>query len=199
MTDDDLSTTDDNQLAEPGDTHDANGGQPSPPASGARPRAGAGANGRRNGAGPGGQVRSGLAHRRNPALVALGDFAQGTRKMLFRDLLTTFLALASIALALAFALLLSSIGPSSRGAQIPISRVETLAKQHNVKLATLLDHDNRVEIVTRRPAQRIAVGVVCQLGRADRAAAEHASGRVAPPSSSISSPASPRARSLFSS
>ena len=155
MTDDDLSTTDDNQLAEPGDTHDANGGQPSPPASGARPRAGAGANGRRNGAGPGGQVRSGLAHRRNPALVALGDFAQGTRKMLFRDLLTTSLALASIALALAFALLLSSIGPSSRGAQIPISRVETLAKQHNVKLATLLDHDNRVEIVTRRPVSEL--------------------------------------------
>ena len=74
----------------------------------------------------------------------LGDFAQGARKMLFRDKLTSFLALASLALALTFALLLGSIGPSSKGSQIPISRVESLAKQHNISLATLLDHDNRV-------------------------------------------------------
>src|ERR1700679_2249636 len=97
------------------------------------------------------KVRSGLAHRRNPALVVLGDFAQGVRKMLFRDKLTSFLALASLALALTFALLLGSIGPSSKGSQIPISRVESLAKQHNISLATLLDHDNRIEIVMRRP------------------------------------------------
>jgi cell division protease FtsH len=142
--------TDDEQPSE------SDGGQPSvlPPI---EPRQSNGSQGAgRNGAvSPTGQVRSGLAHRRNPALVALGDFAEGTRRLLLRDKLTTFLALASIALALTFALLLGSISPSSRGAQIPISRVETLAKQHNIALATLLDHDNRVEIVTRRPAAQL--------------------------------------------
>jgi cell division protease FtsH len=155
MTDEDLPMTDDDQIAEPSGAHEANGGEPSalPPI--ARPPGGGGPSARRNGAGAAGQVRSGLAHRRNPALVALGDLAQGTRKVLFRDMLTTSLALASIALALAFALLLSSIGPSSKGAQVPISRVEALAQRHNIALATLLDHDNRVEIVTRRPSGQL--------------------------------------------
>src|ERR1700722_7125913 len=145
MTDDDLSMTEDNEIHEPG------GEQPSaPPSHGLPPDNGRGSAGR-NGAGTTGQVRSGLAQRRNPALVVLGDFAQGTRRLLLRDKLTTFLGLASIALALTFALLLGSISPSSKGAQIPISRVESLARNHNVALATLLDHDNRIEIVTRRP------------------------------------------------
>jgi cell division protease FtsH len=109
----------------------------------------------RNGAGAPAKVRSGLAHRRNPALVVLGDFVQGTRKLLFRDKLTSFLVFASLGLALIFALLLGSIGPSSKGAQIPISRVETLAKNHNIALATLLDHDNRVEIITIRPTRQL--------------------------------------------
>jgi cell division protease FtsH len=132
--------------------------------SGAGPSNGTGAKGRNggapNGAGANGasrngtpQVRSGLAHRRSPALVALGDFAQGTRKALFRDKLTSFLVIASICLALAFVLLLSSIGPSSRGAQVPISRVQMLAKEKRIVTAVLLDHDDRVEILTREPVR----------------------------------------------
>jgi cell division protease FtsH len=137
--------TDDDQIPQ------SNGGQPvvSPPPDDARQGA------RRNGAGNPGQVRSGLAHRRNPALVAVGDFGQATRKLLFRDKLTSFLALASLALALTFALLLGSISPSSRGIQIPISHVEALARNHNISAATLLDHDNRVEIATRRPTVQL--------------------------------------------
>jgi cell division protease FtsH len=148
MTDDDLSMTEDDELSEP------SGEEPAalPPLD---PAANGQGGARRNGAGAAGQVRSGLAHRRHPALVALGDFAQGVRKMLLRDKLTTFLGIASLALALTFALLLGSIGPSSRGLQIPISRVETLARQHNVALATLLDHDNRIEVVTRRPSTEL--------------------------------------------
>jgi cell division protease FtsH len=148
MTDEDLSMTeDDDELYEP--SGDQSAAPPLDPA-------GSGQGGaRRNGSGAAGQVRSGLAHRRHPALVVLGDFAQSVRKMLLRDKLTTFLGIASIALALTFALLLGSIGPSSRGLQIPISRVETLARQHNVGLATLLDHDNRIEIVTRRPSAEL--------------------------------------------
>jgi cell division protease FtsH len=139
--------TDDNQASQ------QSGGSPTAPA----PTGGPGSNGRQGAArgGAGGQVRSGLAQRRNPVLVALGDFAQGTQKLLFRDSLTTFLALASITIAVVFALLLGSIGPSSSGTQIPISRVETLAAKHQLASATLLDHDNRVEVVTKLPAQRL--------------------------------------------
>jgi cell division protease FtsH len=158
MTDDDFSMAEEDQTPESAE------GQPSAQAPNGRPpsggREGAVRGGAaRNGAGGSGakasgsgSVRSGLAQRRNPALVVLGDFAQGLRKLVLKDKLSSFLALASLGLALAFALLLGSIGPSSKGAQIPISRVESLARHHNIALATLLDHDNRVEITTRQPA-----------------------------------------------
>jgi cell division protease FtsH len=94
-------------------------------------------------------VRSGLARRRNPVLVTLGDFAQSTRRFLLRDPLSLFLLLASIGLAIAFAALLGDIKPSSRGRQVPISTVERLARQRLISNAVLLDHDNRVELVTR--------------------------------------------------
>ena len=100
------------------------------------------------------RVQSGLANRRNPLLVALGDISQEVRKLLFKDKLTTFLALASIVIAVAFAVLLGSIGPSSSGTQIPISGVEALAHKKNITSATLLDHDNRVEIITKNPVEK---------------------------------------------
>ena len=93
-------------------------------------------------------VRSGLAHRRNPVLVTLGDIASGTRRLVFRDPLALFLLLASIGLALAFALLLGSIKPSSSGRAVPLSTVQKLARQHQIASALLLDHDNRVEVKT---------------------------------------------------
>ncbi len=142
----------------PADTHSPGGPEGAPPSNGTGGAARGG--GAHNGAGRNGasgkganQVRSGLANRRSPALVALGDFAQGTRKLLFRDKLTSFLAIAALCLALAFALLLSSIGPSSSGTQIPISRVQTLAKEKNIVSAVLLDHDSRVELLTRKPSE----------------------------------------------
>ena len=94
-------------------------------------------------------VRSGLARRRNPVLVTLGDFAQGTRRFVLRDPLSLFLLIASIGLAIAFAVLLGDIKPSSRGRPVAISTVERLARQRQIANAVLLDHDNRVEIVTR--------------------------------------------------
>ncbi|HLL91682.1 MAG TPA: cell division protein FtsH, partial [Solirubrobacteraceae bacterium] len=90
-------------------------------------------------------VRSGLARRRNPAIVFLGDFAGGARRLLFRDALALFLLLASIGLAIAFAELLGDIKPSSSGLQVPISTVQTLAGHKQIASAVLLDHDNRVE------------------------------------------------------
>ncbi len=97
-------------------------------------------------------MRSGLARRRNPAFVLLGDIASGTRRMLFRDPLALFLLLACIGLAIAFALLLGSIQPSSSGTPVPLSTVQSLAARHEIAHATLLDHDNRVELRTRSDA-----------------------------------------------
>jgi cell division protease FtsH len=110
---------------------------------------------RPNGRGGGPKVHSGLAHRRNPLLVALEAFAQGIRTLLRREPFTTFLAVAAAGVALAFVLLLSSIGPSSSGTQVPISRVEALAKHKHIASATLLDHDNRVEVITPAPSERL--------------------------------------------
>jgi cell division protease FtsH len=108
----------------------------------------------RNGAPPSARpvVRSGLAHRRNPVLVTLGELAQGTRKIIFRDPIALFLALASIVLALAFSTLLGDIKPASSGTAVPLSAVQTLAKRHDLAAATLLDHDSRVELATSTAA-----------------------------------------------
>ncbi|HST55768.1 MAG TPA: ATP-dependent zinc metalloprotease FtsH [Solirubrobacteraceae bacterium] len=115
--------------------------QPGPPAQGPRPAA--------SGARP--AVRSGLANRRHPALVTLGNVAGATRQLLFKDKLSLFLLSASICLALAFTLLLGSIGPSSSGSQVPISLVGKLAKDKQITAATLLDHDSRVQLSTATP------------------------------------------------
>jgi cell division protease FtsH len=101
------------------------------------------------------QVRSGLAQRRNPVLATAGDLAVGVRRLVFRDKLALFLALATAALAITFFVLLGSIGPSSHGAQLPISRVVALAEHKQIATATLLDHDSRVEI-TLKPATSTA-------------------------------------------
>jgi len=106
-------------------------------------------------------VRSGLAHRRNPVLAALGEFAGGTRRVLLRDPLSLFLLLASIGLAIAFATLLGAIKPGSSGLQVPLSTVQTLAKRHDIQSATVLDHDARVELTTAAIAPAVlANGVI---------------------------------------
>jgi cell division protease FtsH len=99
----------------------------------------------------GGQVRSGLAHKRNPALVTLGDFATGARRVIFRDKIALFLAFASAGLLIAFFSLLGAIGPSSHGSELPISRVLQLAVHKQIATATLYDHDNRVEVTLKKP------------------------------------------------
>jgi cell division protease FtsH len=101
-------------------------------------------------------VRSGLARRRNPVLVVLGDFAGGTRRLLFRDPLALFLLLASIGLAIAFTELLGDIKPSSSGMQVPISTVQTLSGHKQIASAVLLDHDNRVELSTTAKAPPVS-------------------------------------------
>ncbi|HTU80123.1 MAG TPA: ATP-dependent zinc metalloprotease FtsH [Solirubrobacteraceae bacterium] len=101
-------------------------------------------------------VRSGLAHRRNPVLVTLGEIAAGIRRMLLRDPLSVFLLLASIGLAIAFATLLGAIKPSSSGMQVPLSSVQALAARHDIATVQLLDHDDRVELATSAKAPRLS-------------------------------------------
>ena len=138
MTDDDTQPED----AEPGDIN-------SQPANGVAPE-----RVRPSAARP--QVRSGLAHKRNPVLATAGDIAVGVRRLVFRDKLALFLTLASVALAIAFFVLLGSIGPSSHGTELPISRVVSLAEHKQIARATLLDHDSRVEIALKTPTSGTA-------------------------------------------
>ncbi|MFI5004594.1 MAG: ATP-dependent zinc metalloprotease FtsH [Solirubrobacterales bacterium] len=141
--------------------------QPSPHDSSPPPAPGqpsAAGNGRANGR-PGGPVRppvrSGLAKRRSPVLATLGAFAQNVRRVALRDPIALFLLIASIGLAIAFATLLGDIKPSSLGTEVPINTVQTLAKHKDIANALLLDHDNRVEIVTTAAAPRLSpAGVV---------------------------------------
>jgi cell division protease FtsH len=100
----------------------------------------------------GGQVRSGLAHKRNPALVALGDFGSGARRVIFRDKIALFLVVASAGLLITFFSLLGAIGPNTHGSELPISRVLELAVHKQVATATLYDHDNRVEVTLKQSA-----------------------------------------------
>jgi cell division protease FtsH len=120
-------------------------------------------------------VRSGLAQRRSPVLATLGATLQSARRIALRDPIALFLLLASIALAIAFATLLGSIAPSSAGRQVPLSTVHKLAAHRQIATALLLDHDNRVELVTTAKAPPIAAdGAI--LSAAGSAASEAGTG-----------------------
>jgi cell division protease FtsH len=88
-------------------------------------------------------------------LVRAGEIASGVLRLLLRDPLSTFLLIASVGLAVAFATLLGSIQPSSSGTQVPVSTVLKLAKSHEISTAVLLDHDSRVELNTTGTAPRL--------------------------------------------
>jgi cell division protease FtsH len=140
---------------------------PQPPAEHSASGNGVSGNGRSSRLPPGARpaVRSGLAHRRSPVLASLGAAAQSARRIALRDPIALFLLLASIGLAIAFATLLGSIAPSSAGRQVPLSTVHKLATRHQIATALLLDHDNRVELVTAANAPAIAAdGAILAIG-----------------------------------
>ena len=89
-----------------------------------------------------------LARRPNPVLSAARAFGTGAARFLLRDPLSTFLALAAVALSIVFFTFLGDIGPSSRGLDVPLSQVINLSNNKDIRTATLLDHDSRVEVVT---------------------------------------------------
>ena len=113
-------------------------------------------------------VRSGLARRRTPVRDGLVGLVGGVRRLVFRDVLATFLLLASVGLAVTFGVLLGDIKPSSSGLGVPISTVQTLSAHKRIATAVLLDHDDRVELTTTSSApQVLATGALA----AKRAAA----------------------------
>ncbi len=81
----------------------------------------------------------------------LGAFA-GAAGAIFnrlrKDLLSTFLLLSAIALAIIFFNLLGSIQPSSSGERVAISEISAQAKSGDIVNATLLDNDSRVVVNT---------------------------------------------------
>ena len=103
-------------------------------------------------------VSSRLAHRQNPVLAALKEFATTARRIAFRDPLALFLLLVSVALAVTFGVLLGQIKPSSSGMAVPLSTVQKLAKRHEVATAVLLDHDSRVVVMTTAGAPLVSAG-----------------------------------------
>jgi cell division protease FtsH len=64
------------------------------------------------------------------------------------DPLSSFLLLASVALAIAFFALLGSLRPQGEGQQVALTNITTLANSQRVRSAVLLDHDHQVVVQT---------------------------------------------------
>jgi cell division protease FtsH len=69
-------------------------------------------------------------------------------KFLARDLLSTFLLIASIVLLIVFFSLVGSLGAEGTGRQVPLSTVQKLAENTRVREAELLDYDHQVVVTT---------------------------------------------------
>ncbi|HEX3173831.1 MAG TPA: ATP-dependent zinc metalloprotease FtsH [Solirubrobacterales bacterium] len=80
---------------------------------------------------------------------SMGGVAASAGRWLARDPINTVLIVASIGLTILFFTLLGDIQPSSSGTRVPLSRVEKLAKEKQIELATLLDQDSRVVVDTK--------------------------------------------------
>jgi len=133
------------------DDHTPSNSAPEPPPKG----------GSRTPAQPKKQVSSGLARRRNPAVVAITDFLSNVRRIALKDPLSLFLLIASIALAITFASLLGQIKPASSGESVPLSTIQQLARTKQIAAAVILDHDNRVEVTTKSSTPNVTeAGVI---------------------------------------
>ncbi|HEY5976414.1 MAG TPA: ATP-dependent zinc metalloprotease FtsH [Solirubrobacterales bacterium] len=80
---------------------------------------------------------------------AFGDRLRPIGKWLAKDPINTVLIFSSLLLTFLFFNLLGQIQPSSSGESVPLSRINSLAKEKNIDEATLLDQDSRVVILTK--------------------------------------------------
>jgi cell division protease FtsH len=77
-------------------------------------------------------------------------------KFLARDLLSTFLLVASILLLILFLSLVGSLGSEASGTEVPLSTVSHLAKHGQLESAELLDYDHQVVVETDEGSQLYA-------------------------------------------
>ena len=85
--------------------------------------------------------------RRSPARLALGrlgELALALPRTASSDLLSAFLLLASVSLAIAFFALLGSLSPQGQGQQVALTEIASLANAQRIRSANLLDHDHQV-------------------------------------------------------
>ncbi len=92
---------------------------------------------------------------KTPISERIGDGLKAVAKWLIKDPMTTFLLVASIALAIVFFTLLDSIGPDSEGAKVPLSQISVLADDKQIASATLLDQDAQV-VATLKDGRRVS-------------------------------------------
>jgi cell division protease FtsH len=78
------------------------------------------------------------------ALRRVGEVGKTMLRMFTKDPLSSFLLVASVALAIAFFALLGSLRPQGQGQQVALTDVITLASAQHVRSAVLLDHDHQV-------------------------------------------------------
>ncbi|MDO8209332.1 ATP-dependent zinc metalloprotease FtsH [Conexibacter sp. CPCC 206217] len=89
--------------------------------------------------------------RRSPVALALQrvvDAIAPIGRFLTKDVITTFLLLASIALAITFFVLLGSLGQEGSGNKVALSTVVELSDAEQLRSAVLLDRDHQIEAVT---------------------------------------------------
>ena len=101
-----------------------------------------------------------MLYRIRNRIAAIGDLLKAIPLGLLDWMRTqpvgAFLAALSIALLVVFFLALGSLNPSSPGRETSLDAVLTAAQQREVRQATILDEDARVEIVTRNGEQLYA-------------------------------------------
>ncbi len=94
---------------------------------------------------------SSAPRRRSPAQVAAGrarELFDAILRFLLKDPLSTFLLVASIAIAIVFFTMLGRLGPDASGRQVDLSSIQRLIDQEHVRTATLLDYDHQIEVTT---------------------------------------------------
>jgi cell division protease FtsH len=90
---------------------------------------------------------SGTMRRNSPmrrAAQSAGAAANAAVRTFARDPLSAFLLAASVALAIAFFALLSSLRPQAQGQQVALTNITSLASAQRIRSAVLLDHDHQV-------------------------------------------------------
>jgi cell division protease FtsH len=90
------------------------------------------------------------------ALQAVGERFAAVGSWFAKDPLSTALIVASLILTFLFFNLLGQIQPSTSGERIPLSQVSKLAKEKQIREATLLDQDARVLLETKNGEQLYA-------------------------------------------